>query len=205
MMQTAKTGQGDDIAIRAEILLRQPVPRRFFPQAKMRPVPVVIADVVVHEAFEMPFVENDYVIEQLAPTTANEPFRNAILPRTSETGPFRLEADFRYCMDYFPGEVRSPIKDQVFGSAVEWEGVAQLLSHPRSRRMLGRVAMKNPPPVVGDDKKAVRHTEGWIWIPGRLPHATQHSALGNIETQLFQFAMNARRSAGSILSDHAED
>ena len=88
MMQPAKTRQGDDAATRASALLRRPVPRRFFSQAKMRPVLVIIADVVIHEACQMVCVEHDHMIKQFATTAANEPFRNAILPRTSEAGPF---------------------------------------------------------------------------------------------------------------------
>jgi hypothetical protein len=36
-------------------------------------------------------------------------------------------------------------------------------------------------------------------------HPTQHSSFGDIETEHFQFAMNPRRSPGSVLSDHAEN
>jgi hypothetical protein len=50
----------------------------------MRPVLVIIADVITHEVFQMVFVEYDHIIKQFAPTAADEPFRNAILPRTSE-------------------------------------------------------------------------------------------------------------------------
>ena len=46
----------------------------------MRPVLVIVADVAVHEAFQMVFVEYDHMIEQFASTAANEPFRDAILP-----------------------------------------------------------------------------------------------------------------------------
>jgi hypothetical protein len=86
MMQTAKTRQGDDAGTRASALLRGPVPRRLFPQAKMRPVLVIIADVAIHEAFQMPLVEYDHMIEQFVTTAGHEPFRNAILPRASEAG-----------------------------------------------------------------------------------------------------------------------
>ena len=46
----------------------------------MRPVLVIIAEVVFHEPFQMVFVEYDHMIEQFATTAANEPFRNAVLP-----------------------------------------------------------------------------------------------------------------------------
>ena len=44
----------------------------------------------------MVFVQYDHMIEQFAMAAANEPFRNAILPRASETGPLRLDAEDLY-------------------------------------------------------------------------------------------------------------
>ena len=84
----------------------------------MRPVLVIIADVVIHEAFQMVFVQNDHVIEQIPAARTNEPFRDAILPRASEAGPFRFDTEAPYCIDYVAVEIRGPIKDQVFGSAI---------------------------------------------------------------------------------------
>ena len=90
----------------------------------MRPIPVVIADVFTHEAFQMMFVEYDHMIKQFAPAAAHKPFRNAILPRASEAGPFRLDTETLDCIDYVAVEIRGPIKDQVFGRAIVWEGFA---------------------------------------------------------------------------------
>jgi hypothetical protein len=62
----------------------------------MRPVLVIIADVVIHEAIQRVFVEHDHMIEQFATTAANEPLRNAILARASEAGPFRFDSEALY-------------------------------------------------------------------------------------------------------------
>src|SRR6516164_1108645 len=80
MMQPANTRQGDDTASCAGTLLDQPLARRLFRQTKMRPVLVIIADVVNHEAFQMAFVEHDHMIKQFA--TANRsamPFCQGLL------------------------------------------------------------------------------------------------------------------------------
>jgi hypothetical protein len=63
--------------------------------------------VVFHEAFQMVFVEYDHMIEQFATTAANEPFRNAILPRASEAGPFRLDRNRR---GRFPAAAATPMR-----------------------------------------------------------------------------------------------
>lgn len=83
----------------------------------------------------MVFVEYDHMIEQFATTAANEPFRNAILPRASEAGLFRSDTEAFYCIHYIAVEIRGPIKDQVFGSAIVGEGFAQLLRRPCARRV----------------------------------------------------------------------
>ena len=59
----------------------------------MRPVVVVVADVLGHEPLEMPFVEYDDVIEQVPAATPDEAFRNTVLPWTSKAGPFRFDAE----------------------------------------------------------------------------------------------------------------
>ena len=86
MMQTAKTRQGQDGAALASALLRRPAPRRFFLQAKMRPVLVIIADIVVHEAFQMVFVKHDHMAEQVPAAVADEALRDSVLPRALKAG-----------------------------------------------------------------------------------------------------------------------
>src|SRR5215831_7703219 len=105
----------------------------------------------------MAFVEHDHMIEQFTTTAANEPFRNAILPRAFEAGLFRLEPETLDCIDYLAVETRGPIKDQVCGSAIVRKSFAQLLRHPRASRVLRGIEMKNPTSVMGDDKEAVEH------------------------------------------------
>jgi hypothetical protein len=40
----------------------------------------IVADVLVHQALEGPFISNDYVVEQISPAIAHEAFRHPILP-----------------------------------------------------------------------------------------------------------------------------
>ena len=83
----------------------------------MRPVLVIIADVLVHEAIQMVFVEYDDMIEQFASAAADKPFRNTILPGASDASPFRLDTEALDGIDYAAVEIRSPIKDQVYFGA----------------------------------------------------------------------------------------
>src|SRR5450759_4096274 len=96
----------------------------------MRPVLMVVTEVLTHQSFQMPFVENDDMVEQV-PTAVSDPtLRDAILPRTLEAGPFGLDAEASDCVDHFFIEVRSAIKDQEFRGRVERKCLAQLLSNP---------------------------------------------------------------------------
>src|SRR5260370_25841353 len=89
----------------------------------------------------------------------------------------------------------------------------------------------NTTPVMGDDEKAVEHSEGQrrdgkeihrgdsfpmiaekgrpslgrLRIPRRSPHPTQHGSLRKIEAKHFQFAVDARCAPGSIFRDHSKD
>ena len=93
------------------------------------------------------------------------------------------------------------------------------------------VEMQDLTPVVADDEKAVQNTkrERWdgekvhrrnglavvseerlplldrIWISRGSPEPSRDTPFREIETQLEQFAVNARRSPGRILGSHLKD
>jgi hypothetical protein len=51
----------------------------------MSPVIVVIVDVLVHQALQVAFIENDHMIEQVAATRAYESISHAVLRRALKT------------------------------------------------------------------------------------------------------------------------
>jgi len=51
----------------------------------MSPVLVEVTGILVYQAFQVPFVENDHVVEQVPAAVANPTLGNTVLPRTSET------------------------------------------------------------------------------------------------------------------------
>jgi hypothetical protein len=87
-------------------------------QTKMRSVIVVVADALIHEALEMTFIHNDHVAEQIPAAVADPTLGHAVLPRTSITGPLRLDAEALHSLDHIAIEVRTAIKDQVSGFRV---------------------------------------------------------------------------------------
>jgi hypothetical protein len=50
----------------------------------MRSILVVIADIFSHEPFQMPLIEDNHVIQQVAAATPNPALGDAVLPRAAE-------------------------------------------------------------------------------------------------------------------------
>jgi len=61
--------------------------RRSLFEREMCAILEIVADVFVHQAFQMPLIENDHVVEQIPAAGAYPAFRNTVLPWTSEARP----------------------------------------------------------------------------------------------------------------------
>ena len=197
----------------------------------MRPVFVVVANILVNESFQVAFVEHDHVVEQIAATTPHEAFRNPILPRALETGPLGLSTEALDSLDHVFVEVRSAVEDQVAWCGVIGKGFTELLHNPSACWIPSHVEVKNLTPVMQDDKEAIEHAEcesgygeeihsgdGFAmiaqecrpsfcrpWVLRRFPHPVQHGPLRNVESQHPELAMNARCSPSGIIHDDTED
>ena len=122
--------------------------RRLLCKPKMCSVVVVVADIFGHEAFEMAFVENDDVIEQVSAATTHKAFGNAVLPRAAEAGAFGLDAEALDRVDHLFAEVRGAVEDQILRCRVVRESLAQLLRDPRARRTPCDAEVRNPPSIM---------------------------------------------------------
>jgi hypothetical protein len=220
MMQAAEPRHGYNSGACIVALLGLTTSRRSLRQRQMRSVVMVIADVIIHEPFQVAFIEDDHMIKQVPTTIADPSFGNAVLPRALETGSLWLNAEALYCADDFFVEVRAAIEDQILRCRVVGKGLAQLLYNPGARWVPGQVEMKKTPPVVGNDEEAIQHTESERWyseeihrgdsltmvaqkgrpllrrlrIPRSLPHPAQYRSLRNVEAKHVEFTMNARRT-----------
>ena len=74
--QDATSGRGTSSPIRCSL-----------PESQMRPVFVIVADVLGEQALQMAIIERDDVIQQIAAATLDPTFRHAILPGTFKRGP----------------------------------------------------------------------------------------------------------------------
>ena len=84
MMQAAKSWHRYDSAAGFGILLSLTSGRCSLRQGEMRPVFVIIANVLPHQAFQMPLIQNNYMVKQIASAVADPALGHAVLPRTAE-------------------------------------------------------------------------------------------------------------------------
>jgi len=154
MMQAAETWHRYDFATWAGIFFCLTTGRCFLRQREMSPV-TVVADVLVHQAFRMAFIENDHMFEQIAAAVAHSALGNTVLPQTAEAGLLGLDAKHLHRIDHFFIELRAAIKDQIAGCHVVRECFAQLLNDPGACRMFGHIAVEDAPTVMRNDKEAV--------------------------------------------------
>ena len=90
--------------------------RRSLLQREMGSIVMIVPDVFVHQPSEMPLIHHDHVVDQITAAVANPALGNAVLPRTSEAGPFGLDAEAFHRVDHLFIEVRCPVEDQVTGN-----------------------------------------------------------------------------------------
>src|ERR1700749_4947272 len=109
MMQTAKPWHRYDLAICAAVLLWLASFRRSFRQPEMRSILVVVTDVFVHQAFQVAFIDNDHVVEQVPAAAADPTLSDSVLPWTSEAGSLGLNVEALHRLDYFVTEVCTAI------------------------------------------------------------------------------------------------
>src|SRR5271167_552169 len=111
VMQTTESRQRDNVVARRRDIVPSTI-RSVLLESEMSSVLVVIAHVVFQQPSEMPLVENDHVVEQVPPDTANPALRNSVLPWTAKCSPNRLRANGLHRRNDIRTELRVAIKDQ---------------------------------------------------------------------------------------------
>lgn len=130
MMETAEPWEREDPAARAWAFRHLAASRSLLAEAKMGPVFLVIADELIHEALQMPFMESDHVVEKIAPAGTHPAFGHAVLPRTAEAAALGLDAEALDRGYNFRVEIRAAIEDQIARRGIIRKCLAQLLDDP---------------------------------------------------------------------------
>jgi hypothetical protein len=197
----------------------------------MRSVFVVVEKVGRHQPFEMPLIQNNHVVQQIASATSHPALRNTVLPGTAKGRASWLASHVPHSRNDLGAKLCIAVEWQESVWLFVGPSFSQLLHNPKSMGISRDIEMQDLTPVVTDDEKAVQNTkrERWhgkevhrgnglamvseerqpslhgIWISRSSPDPSRDTSFRGIETQLEQFAVNARRSPGPILGNHTED
>jgi hypothetical protein len=137
-----------------------PASRCLLFQPEMRPVLVIVGDVIGEKSLQMSLVQRDYVVEQLTAAAANPALSHSVLPRTSNRRSHRRNVHRFDGGGYCESILRVVIEYQEPGDRLVREGLSQLLNYPTARRMPTDIEVQDAPTVVADDEKAIQHVEG---------------------------------------------
>jgi hypothetical protein len=144
-------------------------PRRFLAQSKGRAVLVMVGNVLGKEPLQVPLVERNDRVEQLAAAAPHPTLGDTILPGTCERG---------WHIIYFPGsngcrDLASvfciPVMDEKSGSRGKRKRLPQLLDDPTAGRMFGDLEMQDSRAIVADARgTASKHPRNDGRIPRRF-------------------------------------
>ncbi len=120
---------------------------------------MVVRDVRTHEPDEMPLAEDNDVLEQLSATTQDPAFGSSILPRAPVRDTNGFDAERPDALDDGRAEDGVTVEDEIPRCSIVGESLAQLLHHPRCRRIECGVEMHDVATAVLDDKETVQEPE----------------------------------------------
>lgn len=121
----------------------------------MDSIHVVIGDVIPSQATQVSFVQNDYVIEQLATATCDPTLGHSILPRTRRADQFWGHPGASQEIGHFPAIFAVAIQNHVSVRTGFRKCFSELLSYPGARWIFRDVEMEDLASTVFDDKKTI--------------------------------------------------
>ena len=80
MVQSAESWKGSNVPAGWKAWRDRPTHGCVLSKPQMRPVVVVVADVLGHEPFPMPLIQNDHRIQHVSTAASHPALRNTILP-----------------------------------------------------------------------------------------------------------------------------
>src|SRR2546425_9686756 len=159
MMQAADLGHSNEGPERRR--LNAPRDRSIPLQGEMWTRDVVVVDVITQDARQVPFAENDQVVQALPAYRLDDPLGVGVLPGRLWGGEDLPDTDRPDDPPEFVAVGTIPIPQQVARlGAVSVEGLPDLLRGPGCGRISGDVEMEDTPPSMGQDDEAEEKLEG---------------------------------------------
>ncbi len=206
MMKPADLWKRHDLSAAAG-LNRSPV-GGVFSQRKMRSGSVIIIEVRNKNPSQMPFIQDDHVVQAFAPHAADQAFHVRILPRASWCRDDLFHAHRHHRRAERLPVCPVPVANQIPRCRIPRKGFAYLLSHPIRAGMCGDAEMLDVPPLMTqhdedeqngergcrDHKEIDRNETAHVVVEERPPglrrrfrmpyHVSRYSRLADIDAQL---------------------
>src|SRR5262249_31293121 len=173
--------------------------------------------------------EDEHVIQALAPDRADESLHERVLPRALWRGENLLDPHTLQAMPKWLTVDAIAVAEEVGRRGLVRAGVDKLLSGPNGGGMLGQVEVDDPPAGVSEHNENEEDAEAGGWHrkevnrddvsdvvreegpPGlrglgtTLGHEAGDGALGDVEAELEELAVDARRPPQGIRRGHRPD
>jgi hypothetical protein len=157
VVQSTKSRHGNDLSADVAVGGRHSITWRTLSQPKVRTILVVVADVFGHQPFQMAFIQDDDMVEQVPATVADEAFGDTVLPRAAKAGSLRLDTEALDCADDIDVEIRSAVEDQILRNLIIGKCLSQLLGHPGAGWMSRHIPVEDAPAVMGNHEETIEH------------------------------------------------
>ena len=159
MMQAAEPWRGLDGGRRERWALDQPSCRGVLIQGVMASIIVVVVNILPKQAPQMFLVEDNDVVEDISPATADPAFCHAILPRATVRYSNRFHAKGNDCIIHARVENLVPIMNQIPANGFLWKRLAKLLHHPARGWVFGDIRVQDFSSPVRYENESVKQTE----------------------------------------------
>src|SRR5664279_2978659 len=162
-MQPAESRQRDDLFSAGRNRRRNSPNGCVLPKAKMSPVFVIVEQIQRHQPFQMPLIQDDHVVQQVAPATSYPALRNPVLPWTAKGSASWLASHLPHSRNHIGSKLSVSVEEQESVRLLVGPGFSQLLYNPKRIGISCHSEVQDLTPLVADHEKAVQNTKRERW------------------------------------------
>src|SRR5271166_2694131 len=112
MVQPAESRKGLNLVFTRRANFCRPTCWRVLCEPKMRTVLMVVEQVGRHQPFEMPLIQDDHVVQQVASATSHPALRNSVLPRTAKGSASWLASHLPHSRNHLGSKLCVSVEEQ---------------------------------------------------------------------------------------------
>jgi hypothetical protein len=142
-----------------------------------------LAKIVCKVEFKLlQLMQDDHVVQQVAPATSNPALRNTVLPWTAKGSAGWLASHLPHSRNHIGSKLCVSVEEQESVRLLVGPCFSQLLYNPKCMGISRHIEMQDLPPLVADDEKAVQNTKRERW-DGEEVHRRNGLAMVSEERQ----------------------